>query len=259
MIYAAVCFAALLAAALTFVSGFGLGTLLLPAFALFVPPEVAVAATAVVHLANNVFKLALTRSSADRTVVLRFGLVALALAVVGALLQKQLEGLEPLYTHTLTGRDGHITWLKASVGAVIVAFSIIELSPRYDSLAYDRRWLPLGGALSGFFGGLSGHQGALRSAFLVRCGLSKEAFVATGVVCSVLVDVPRLAVYGKSSWTHLSGSESMVGPIAAGCAAAFLGTLLGARLVKKITLKAVRVVVGVALLLFGVAMVGGLV
>ena len=46
MIYAAVCLAALIAAALTFVSGFGLGTLLLPAFALFVPPEVAVAATA---------------------------------------------------------------------------------------------------------------------------------------------------------------------------------------------------------------------
>ena len=33
---------------------------------------------------------------------------------------------------------------------------------------------------SGFFGGLSGMQGALRSAFLARAGLSKEAFVASG-------------------------------------------------------------------------------
>ena len=29
-------------------------------------------------------------------------------------------------------------------------------------LEFDRRYLPLGGLLSGFFGGLSGHQGALR-------------------------------------------------------------------------------------------------
>jgi len=38
-------------------SGFGLGTLLLPVFALFFPLPVAIAATALVHLANNFFKL----------------------------------------------------------------------------------------------------------------------------------------------------------------------------------------------------------
>ena len=40
---------AALASSLTFFSGFGLGTLLLPAFALFYPIELAVASTAVVH------------------------------------------------------------------------------------------------------------------------------------------------------------------------------------------------------------------
>jgi uncharacterized membrane protein YfcA len=47
---------ALAASLLTFFSGFGLGTLLLPAFALVFPLDVAVAATALVHLANNVSK-----------------------------------------------------------------------------------------------------------------------------------------------------------------------------------------------------------
>jgi acyl-CoA reductase-like NAD-dependent aldehyde dehydrogenase len=42
-------------------------------------------------------------------------------------------------------------------------------------------YLPVGGLLSGFFGGLSGHQGALRSVFLLRAGLTKESFIATGV------------------------------------------------------------------------------
>ena len=57
MSYLVICAVALLASTLTFYSGFGLGTLLLPAFALFVPVEQAVALTAVVHLLNSLFKL----------------------------------------------------------------------------------------------------------------------------------------------------------------------------------------------------------
>ena len=60
MSYLIICTVALLASALTFFSGFDLGTLLLPAFALFFPIEQAVALTAVVHFLNSLFKLALT-------------------------------------------------------------------------------------------------------------------------------------------------------------------------------------------------------
>ena len=44
------------ASLLTFFSGFGLGTLLMPVMALYFPLPVAIAATAVVHFANNIFK-----------------------------------------------------------------------------------------------------------------------------------------------------------------------------------------------------------
>ena len=50
---------ALFASGLTLFSGFGLGTVLMPVFAVLFPLPVAIAATAVVHLANNVFKLLL--------------------------------------------------------------------------------------------------------------------------------------------------------------------------------------------------------
>ena len=76
---------AFLAAGLTMYSGFGLGTLMLPVFALFFPVEVAVVATALVHGANNVFKVTLLGRSADREVVLKFGLTAIVAAVFGAL------------------------------------------------------------------------------------------------------------------------------------------------------------------------------
>jgi len=54
---------------------------------------------------------------------------------------------------------------------------LLEMSPRFQQWSLDKKYLPLGGLLSGFFGGLSGHQGALRSAFLIKSGLSKESFI----------------------------------------------------------------------------------
>ncbi|MEO8167675.1 MAG: sulfite exporter TauE/SafE family protein, partial [bacterium] len=56
MEYAVVSIVALLASGLTLFSGFGLGTLLLPAFLLFFPTELAIAMTAIVHFLNNIFK-----------------------------------------------------------------------------------------------------------------------------------------------------------------------------------------------------------
>jgi hypothetical protein len=74
----------------------------------------------------------------------------------------------------------------------------LELSSALATLAIPAKYLLLGGRLSGFFGGLSGNQGAFRSAFLIKAGLAKEAFVATGVVSAVIVDTVRLSVYGLS-------------------------------------------------------------
>jgi len=72
---------------------------------------------------------------------------------------------------------------------------MLELWPRFQSLAFAPRWLPLGGALSGFFGGLSGNQGALRSTSLRRAGQSKKTFFATGIISAVIVDAVSLLVY----------------------------------------------------------------
>ena len=90
----AVALAAFLAAGLTMYSGFGLGTLMLPVFALFLPVEMAVVATALVHGANNVFKVTLLGRRADREVVLKFGLPAVLAAVLGAMLLGWFAGAD---------------------------------------------------------------------------------------------------------------------------------------------------------------------
>lgn len=252
---------ALAAAALTLCSGFGLGTLLMPVFAVFFPLPVAVAATGGVHLANNLFKLALVGKATDWRVAWRFGLPAALAALAGAALLHAAVVVPVLVEYRLGERICQITVLKLAMAAVIISFAIYELHPRWSMVAFDAKWLPWGGVLAGFFGGLSGHQGALRTAFLLRAGLSKEAFIATGVVGAVIVDTVRLGVYGAGFYGGLFVLLDEHAWILVGAAsgAAFLGSFLGAKLVVKVTLRKVQVTVTVLLGLLAAAMAAGLV
>src|SRR5262249_34850068 len=193
----AVCIAAAATAILTLFSGFGLGTLLLPVFAVVFPLEIAIAATAVVHFANNLFKLALLGRYARRAVVVRFGIAAMLAAFAGAWTLDHLAHLPPVAAYELGGRTHTITGVGLVLGLLIAIFAALELSPAF-AIEFDPRWLVPGGAVSGFFGGLSGHQGALRAAFLARSGLDRDAFLGTSVLCACLVDAARLTVYGAT-------------------------------------------------------------
>jgi uncharacterized membrane protein YfcA len=260
MAYIIVCLVAVLVSALTLFSGFGLGTLLMPAFALFFPVPVAVAATAVVHLANNIFKVILVGRQADWRVVARFALPGAVAAMAGAWLLNFIASAPPLSHYQLGEQQYEVTAVKLVIGVIIVLFALLDLAPRFRTLAFDRRYLTLGGLLSGFFGGLSGNQGALRSAFLIKAGLEKEAFIGTGTVSAVVVDLARLFVYGlgfySASFSHINAEVG--GLVMAATLAAFLGAFLGARLVKKITLHTVQLIVGVMLMLAGVGIASGL-
>jgi uncharacterized protein len=256
-----ICVSSLIASGLTLFSGFGLGTILTPVFALFFPVATAIAMTAVVHLANNLFKIGLVGGDADWSVVKRFGMPAALAAIMGATLLSSVSTLAPWYSYELLGRAYEITPVKASIGMVISVFAMLELSPAFARLAFAPRWLPAGGLISGFFGGLSGHQGALRSAFLVRAGLSKEAYVGTNAVCAVMVDTLRLAVYGialHGTWAgEINGRAGST--VGAAMVAAFLGAYLGKRLLVKVTLRFVELTVAVVMVLIGGALAIGLI
>ncbi|MFA5111859.1 MAG: sulfite exporter TauE/SafE family protein [Desulfobaccales bacterium] len=247
--YFLICVAAFLASGLTLFSGFGLGTLLLPVMALFFPIDLAIALTAVVHALNNLFKFWLLGRHADKAVVLRFGLPAILSALAGAWVLMYLSDLPPLVSYQLYGRELHVMPVKLVVALLMVGFAWFELAPASGRFSFPARYLPLGGVLSGFFGGLSGHQGALRSPFLLRAGLTKESFIATGIVISLMVDIPRIILYGVSlPGLHLAGNRTL---LAAVVLAAFAGAWLGNRLMAKVTLRLVQVLV--ALMLLGIA------
>ncbi|MBA5872331.1 MAG: TSUP family transporter [Nitrospira sp. CR2.1] len=250
---------ALLAAGLTFFSGFGIGTILMPVFALFFPVPMAIAATAVVHVANNLFKFGLMAKDADWRVVARFGIPAAFAALGGAMLLTVFDRLPVLAGYRLGPATFHVTPVKAVIGVLIMVFALLEFWPRFQSMTFAPRWLPLGGALSGFFGGLSGNQGALRSAFLLKAGLSKEAFVATGIVSAVIVDASRLVGYGIGFMAdQFTRSVDLAGPVLVGTVCACLGSYAGVRLLQKVTFVAVRIVVATGMLMIGLGLTTGL-
>jgi uncharacterized membrane protein YfcA len=251
-----VCVAALLASALTLFSGFGLGTLLMPVVAIFFPLELAVAMTAVVHLANNLFKIGLLGRKADRSILVKFGIPAVLAAFVGAGLLTQLAEMKPIYEYRAFGRQLQGFAPNLIIGILIIVFVLLELWPSFSRLALDRKWLPLGGTISGFFGGLSGHQGAFRSMFLLKAGLEKEVFVATGVVLAVMVDLSRMLVYGIGISAHGGRIEWPL--VIAASVSAFAGAYFGARVLRKVTIRSIQLIVSFLLVVVAVGLMTGL-
>lgn len=256
MSYLVVCTVAFLASGLTFFSGFGLGTLLLPAFALFFAIEKAVALTAVVHFLNGMFKLVLVWRHIDRGVVIRFGVPAIAGAFAGAALLVWLSGSGALLTYTLFGRTVELAPVKLVVGLLLLFFACAELLPSFRKISFSAKFQPLGGVLSGFFGGLAGMQGALRSAFLIKAGLAKEAYVATGAAIAFLIDVSRLAVYSRLLWQHRADLDH--GLLGAAVIAALLGSILGNHYLPKATMPGIQSAVAVMLFAVALGLITGL-
>lgn len=245
-------------ASLTLLSGFGLGTVLMPAFAIFFPIEIAIAATGVVHFTNNLLRLALVGKYASRDVVLRFGIPAIVAAIAGAALMTLMAEAPAIIQYAIGPRTAEVTWLKLVIAALLMSFAALELWPKYQAVSFPRKALPIGGMLSGFFGGVSGMQGAMRAPFLLKAGLTREGFVGTANVISTLVDLTRLLVYAAGfAWLTQKRDYQALAEwrtlwlVAAACIAGFLGSFIGTRVLKKVTLHSIRLLV--AALLFAVA------
>lgn len=248
---------AFIVAILTFFSGFGLGTILTPVFMIFFPVDLAIGLTGVVHFFNNLFKLLLVGRQADKQVLIRFGIPAVIAAIIGSWLLLNITDLRPLFAYQMFGRTFEVFPVKFIISVLLIIFATIDLIPYFNKLQFGKDKLPIGGALSGFFGGLSGNQGALRSAFLIKAGLSKEAFVATAVVVSTFVDFTRLSVYA-TRFTKAGLTDNLTLIICA-TLSAIVGAYIGNKLLKKVTLRFLQVTIAIMLIIISLALGAGLI
>lgn len=224
---------AFIAAGLALLSGFGLGTILTPVFLLFYEPKIAIFLVAVVHLSNNLLKFTIFRQHIDLTILKRFGILALIGSLIGAFGQAYVAGL----------------WLKKLIGIVLIYLGIQEWFPKQLRFRFPKSVDPVGGFLSGLVGGLVGNQGAIRSAFLLNYSISKEAFIATGVVIACVIDITRIPVYWISYGEAISQSWP---PLLILMGVSFAGTFAGTVLLKRFSIISFRKVVSAIIVLMGV-------
>jgi len=242
---------------MTFFTGFGLGTILTPVFAIFFPIDIAIALTGIVHLLNNIFKLGLVGKDINIKVAIKFGVPAIIFAFIGAELMIRLSDLQPLLSYYLFSTELFIYPIKIIVSILMIVFAMMEIVPSLKNIQFDANKLYIGGALSGFFGGLSGHQGAFRSAFLLKAGLSKEAFIATGVTIACLVDLTRLSVYFSKFFS--AGISDNISYIIFATFSAFVGAFFGKKLLKKVTLNSLQIMVSGLIIILAVLLGMGII
>lgn len=232
MTIALVVLVSFVAGATASVIGFGIGSLLTPLVASLHGTELAIAAVALPHLSGGLLRGWRLRSSVDRHVLIRFGILSAIGGLVGALVLAQLES----------------TWLDRVLGALLVLTATAGIT------GWSERWRPAGplvwvlGALSGFFGGVVGNQGGLRAAALSAFRLETTAFVATSTVIGVMIDLVRTPVYLARSGAELVRIWPLVALAVAGVLA---GTLVGERLLLGLSRARFRRIVSIAVGLLG--------
>ncbi len=217
------------------VTGFGIGSLLTPLLALRLGTQLAVAAVAVPHAAGTALRGLRLRRAIDWPVLWKFGIPSAAGGLAGALWQGELSNL--ILTRVL--------------GGLLVLAGVSGLANLSVRVQLRGPWAILGGVLSGFFGGLVGNQGGIRSAALLGVSLPPERFVATATASALVVDAVRLPVYLYHSGEKLVKYGPLVGFAIAGVLA---GTLYGERVLRRLPEDQFRRIVSVFLVMLGLSL-----
>jgi uncharacterized membrane protein YfcA len=224
--------AATVAGAVASVTGFGIGSLLTPTLAPVLGTKIAVALVAIPHAIGTAIRFWMLRAAIDRHVLWRFGLTSAAGGLAGALL------------HSTAG--GRV--LGVIFGTLLLFVAASEFSGLSRRLRFHGSVAWIAGALSGLLGGLVGNQGGIRSAALLGFELPRRQFVATATATGLIVDAARLPVYLSTTGRELIAAWPLVSLATAGV---IVGTLAGARLLRRIPEPWFRRIVAVVLGLLG--------
>ncbi len=220
----------LIAAALTVPAGFGLATMLTPVVLFWLPPHEAVAVVAIVHGAHNAWKLKVLRTNIDTNAIRRYGWALILGAIIGAVLHSFIPSSPLLLV----------------VGLALVILPILSVTEKWTDFRLPEAEDRIGGFGSGFFGGLTGHQGALRAMFLQKRLPDKVTYAATASVLALAVDLTRIPIYLMFEGTAILDEYILIPCLVV---SAIVGVHLGKRWLIK--WKQTRISIGILIAIVG--------
>lgn len=218
-------------------TGMAGGVLLLAAFALALPATAVVPMHGAVQLVAGSTRLLVFRRHVEWTFVKRFAYGVLPGSVLGAGLVFALARLDP-------------TWLRLWLGIAIVAS--VFARPRAASGPSTPRpavgWTVALGLLCGVVGMLVGSTGPLVSRGLLARGVVKEHHVGTKAVVQTLSQLLKLPLFGLALSFDYGANAGLLVALAL---ATIAGTLLGRRVLKRLSARTFGTVARVVLVAVG--------
>lgn len=227
---------AVLAGGVAAISGFGIGSLLTPVLAPHYGAKLAVAIVSVPHLIATAARFLGLRQYLDRKVFINFGILSAVGGLLGALLNAWANSPA----------------LAIVFGCLLLFAGISGLTGLVSRMHFGRRTAWLAGMLSGFFGGLVGNQGGIRSAALLGFDVRKETLVATATAVALIVDGARMPVYLTIEHDGVVKAWALLIVMIIGV---LLGTFWGVRLLRQIPENAFRLLLNFLIIGLGVYMV----
>ena len=228
---------AVLAGAIASIAGFGIGSLLTPVLTVTLGTKLAIAAVSIPHVVGTAIRFWKLRRDVDRRVLWSFGVTSAAGGLIGALLNSGSSSPE----------------LTMAFGALLIFAGASGMSGWSKRMKFRGPLAWIAGAASGFFGGLVGNQGGIRSAALLGFDLSRDAFVATATAIGLFVDGARLPVYLIVEGRDLLTIVPIIGMATAGVIA---GTLGGTLLLRRIPHRLFLFLVSALITALGIYMLG---
>src|SRR3990172_5831608 len=223
-----------LAAILGTITGFGISTVMVPVVLLFLPLPETLLLVGVIHWFGDIWKMYFFKKGIDWKLLIYFGIPGVVAAFIGASLVLTLP--ERL--------------LSQFVGAILSAYVIYLLLKPSFRLKKSPLAAGLGGAGSGFLGGLTGvGGGALRAIVLTAFNVPKSTYIFTSGVLGALIDASRISIY-LISGTKIP--QLLFFGLFLFIPASFLGAEIAKKLVGKIPQKTFRNLIALFLFLLGV-------
>lgn len=225
---------ALLANIVGTVSGFGVSTIMTPILLFFLPFPETILLVCIIHWFHDVWKMGFFWHGIDWKLFLYFGVPTIIATFLGALLVSSEQS----------------ALLSALLGLFLIgSVAVMYLLP-YMAIPYNWVSSTVGGLLSGFFAGIFGIRGAVRSVFLAAFDLHKATFIGTTGAISLLLDSTRFVTYFFINGLRVESLPWWV--FSFFVAASFVGAYIGYLIVDKIPQDKFRFVVAAFLLLVGI-------
>lgn len=139
--------------------------------------------------------------------------------------------------------------LQVIFAIMLILAGVIGVLRVSEHLRFGKTSAAIIGLASGFFGGLVGEQGGIRSVALLNFDIEKEAFIATATATALIVDAVRMPVYFLTQSSQV-GEYVLI--LIFSSVAVVVGTLAGNLVLKKIPQDSFKRIVSLLILLLGI-------